>query len=125
MAASAADVVSRLEGLGLAGISPSSASAALSRAEARILCFCNIASIPEALESVLIDWAAGGVILEGLHLGLLGGIAVSPAVVSVKEGDVSVGYSTSSKGAADRLESLAALLRDPSPLLPYRRIKWM
>lgn len=98
---------------------------ALQKAEQYIKHFCNINEVPDCLEHVLIDMAAGEFLLAKKSLGQLSSMQVEPIVKKIQEGDATVEYAAT----VDREATFNAYLDkmvhgQDSELITHRKLRW-
>lgn len=98
---------------------------AVQKAEQYIKHFCNINTIPDCLNHVLIDIAAGDFLQTKKSLGQLSSMQIEPIVKKIQEGDTTVEYAAT----VDREATFNAyldkmVLGHDSELIAHRKLRW-
>lgn len=98
------------------------------KAEREVLDFCNLDTLPEELQYVVTDMAAGEYLAAKYASGSLNieGLDFSAGINSLSEGDTSISYNTEESDSA-RLQKLIDALRkglESKEVLRYRRLVW-
>lgn len=98
------------------------------KAEREVLDFCNLDTLPEELQYVVTDMAAGEYLAAKYASGSLNieGLDFSAGINSLSEGDTSISYNTEESDSA-RLQKLIDALQkglESKEVLRYRRLVW-
>ncbi len=98
------------------------------KAEREVLDFCNLDTLPEELQYVVTDMAAGEYLAAKLASGSLNieGLDFSAGINSLSEGDTSISYNTEESDSA-RLQKLIDTLQkgiESKEVLRYRKLVW-
>lgn len=119
-------IQARLQGLGLDVPTEAELTFSISRAENYIKSFCNISTIPEALNFALAEIASGYFLQDGMLLNNIDGVDISVGQEkSITEGDVTVSYGDVTS-AEDKMKNLIdSMFRNTkTELIKYRRLVW-
>jgi hypothetical protein len=119
-------IQARLQGLGLDVPTESELTFSISRAENYIKSFCNISTIPQALNFALAEIACGYFLQDGMLLNNISGIDISVGQEkSISEGDVSVSYGDVTS-AEDKIKNLidSMFKNSKTELIKYRKLVW-
>lgn len=98
------------------------------KAEREVLDFCNLDTLPEELQYVVTDMAAGEYLAAKYASGSLNidGLDFSAGINSLSEGDTSISYNTEESDSA-RLQKLIDALQkglESKEVLRYRKLVW-
>lgn len=98
------------------------------KAEREVLDFCNLDTLPEELQYVVTDMAAGEYLAAKYASGSLNieGLDFSAGINSLSEGDTSISYNTEESDSA-RLQKLIDTLQkglESKEVLRYRKLVW-
>lgn len=90
--------------------------------------FCNITSIPPALEYVIIDYVCANILYNLKNNGMLDGFDYNQVIKQIKEGDTTVQY-TNGQGVDTPESRFDALINKlevdfKSQLISHRTLRW-
>lgn len=87
--------------------------------------FCNIDTVPDCLEWVLVDMVCGEFLLTKKNMGQLTSAQIEAVVKKIQDGDTTVEYNAT----VDREATFCALLEkmahgNDSELIAHRKLRW-
>ena len=118
------EVKSRLESLGVNG-DDIAVNFAIQKTETHIKHFCNIATIPECLNNVVIDMAVGDFLFTKKSMGQLKDFQIDQIVKKIQDGDTTVEYAATTDPES-LFNSYVSKMIDGhnDDLIAHRKLRW-